>query len=108
MSGSRFASRATVRIDLPGGAWVEVRERLSLSEAQTIAAASLVTDPETHLLDIDPVRFRLARILAYVTGWSRSEKLTYSALTSLDPSELHQIDAAIEQHEDALAAAENG
>lgn len=63
-----YVEPRTVRLDLPSGGWLEVKQRLNAGESMDLfeRAGAGVTD----LAKLSPAKVGLALVLAYLVDWS--------------------------------------
>lgn len=100
-----FASLDTVRIDLPGGGWIEVKSELSWGEEQALYAGGMgrlnVSNPQAT---IDLAEYNIRRVLAWVTEWSFTDKdgntvpVTRKNVEALRSRIGQQIHNALDEH----------
>lgn len=108
--GNAFASVETVRIDLPCGKWIEVKQELSWGEEQRLISGGIgrvsVDDPEAT---IDLAEFHIRRVLTWVAEWSVTDKdgktvpVNRKSVETLKASLGREIHQALDRH---IAAAE--
>ena len=99
----------TRRLDLSGGDWIEVRDRLPFGSGERLRAGSLKSMSggagETKF-DMDLSTYNLDRMVAYIVGWSarrpdgspaKAERDSFAALTEETAQEIRNaLDAHIE------------
>ena len=115
----RFTSRATARLDLSEGDWIEVKTRLSFGEEGDLSNAYIgkMTNLDNAVdagLGLDFARGQVERLAIWLTDWSfhdendKPVKLTRDAIKNLDPDTVAEIDAALDAHVEAMEAAKKG
>ena len=111
-----------VRLDLTDGDWVDVRRELDYGRQQRMATAGMRSvsqprDGEQPEIAIDWDRFSVARIEAWVTGWSfcdktgRPRQFTRANIERLHPATAQEILDALDRHQaelDEAQASPNG
>ncbi len=106
---SRFVKPETVRLDLSGGDWIEIKAALTNLEQRRMTTAGLrqettLTGMTTGQVNIDWVAAQMARQEAYLVEWSfRGEDdkpVAVSRVTigALDPDTSAEIDAALDAY----------
>jgi hypothetical protein len=113
---SDFVDPVPERLPLSDGQFVDIKQRLNHGEREDMFAgmSAFVTPGEPAQLDRK--HFRTAKVLAYLIGWSLTNKgrpVPYSpelpertrtdTLRSLSPDRFDEIHQAIEAHEAAQA-----
>lgn len=114
----RFVSTETTRIDLSDGQWIEVKQELSAGEEKRYRAAGLKrmsqrkgdNDEFQNDVEIDFAAMALARVVTYLVDWSakgpngKAMPCTKDAIAQLDTASFDEIDLAIQQHIEKVAA----
>lgn len=117
MSRNWFVVPETVRLDLPGGGWIEVKERLTYGEEQRLTGAALTnviqgTDEQPEV-GIDLERYNILRLFIWVVDWSPRDgegnpmPVSKEAISALDPVVAEEIDDALTAHVKRLEASKN-
>lgn len=102
---SRFVSVDTVRLELSGGDWIEVKRQLSYGDIQSVASKTRG----------DFTAGELYFVAAALLDWSlvdaqdkhvdiESEPARIAALKALTPADFAEIDTAISKHFEAVTA----
>lgn len=115
MSESRFVDAKTERLTLSGGDWIDVRRRLSGADTRRFQTAGFtrVVPPSGEQkaeIAVDFATAALARTVAYLIDWSFKDAAgnrvpcTKDAIYRLSEESLKEIEAAIDAHEERLAA----
>ena len=98
----RFVVPELVKIDLPGGDWIEVKKELTVGEEKRYRTASLRRTYNVgkgdEELQIDWGSMAFARVEAYVVNWSASQPFSHSALEALSSEDFEAIDDAVQAH----------
>lgn len=113
--GLRFVKPVTDRIELTGGAWIEVKHQLTVGERRGILsrAAKGGVSTDGQRVHLDGAEMAFARVETWLTDWSARDaqdkpmKLTPAALRALDAESFAEIEAALDAHEEAVDAAKN-
>jgi len=96
------------RIELPGGEWIEVKERLNAGERRDMFALMRRERPN-GLTEFDSTLVLRAKFQAYILGWSFSmidgadAPITPAAFDALDEETFDEIRDALAAHEAAIA-----
>lgn len=103
-----FASPDTVRLDLPGGQWIEIKRELTVKEERQVIGAfvrATQRDPETGEAVTHVNTEGLgAKVKAFLVDWSLRDaqdkpvKCTPQAVDALTPAAFALIDAAIDAY----------
>ena len=98
----RFVVPELVKIDLPGGDWIEVKKELTVGEEKRYRTAALRRTYNVgkgdEELQIDWGLMAFARVEAYVVNWSASQPFSRSALEALASEDFEAIDDAVQAH----------
>jgi hypothetical protein len=108
MADSWFASPDTVRLDLPGGHWIEVKRELTVREERAVVGAFIrATQKDAEggevLTHVNPEGLG-ARVKAYLVDWSLRDaqdkpvKCTPAAIDALRADKFALIDAALDAY----------
>jgi hypothetical protein len=106
-----FVEPAIDRLPLAGGEWLEVKHELTAGEHRAMMADCRRRFGPGEMPTLDPVRYAPARILAYVVGWSLTDRdghpipFSAGALDSLKVPRFTEILRAVEAHEAAIEEA---
>ena len=116
---SRFVKPGVKRLNLSDGDWIEVKEKLTTGERESLKAAGVRSvirhqeDERIHEVGIDAGNFDLAKVKCWLTDWSlRDEndkhvRLSSEAIDALDPDTFDEILKALEEYQDELEALKN-
>lgn len=106
----RFVAPETVRIDLDGGDWIEVKKELSVGEERQYRTAGFKrTNALSKEIDVDWSAMALARVEAYLVGWSATDDkgkpvpVSARAIAGLSVEDFEAIDAAVQKHQESMA-----
>jgi len=111
MARNWFVLPETVRLELSGGEWIEVKKRLTYGEQQRLAGGALrpkLTDGEIDI-SLDLETHSILRLTTWIVDWSaRNPKgkeagVSKEAIASLDPDIVEEIEKALTAHIEALA-----
>lgn len=116
--GSWFASLDTIRLDLGGGRWIEIKDELTYREQASLTGAGIKArenprDPGHPDYYIDTGEFDLAKIKVWVVDWNARDRQGHAipyepdAVDDLKPAQAREILDAIATHQDALEARKN-
>jgi hypothetical protein len=123
MGRNRFVQPNTIRLELTDSDWVEIKERLTYKENQTLQGAMVkyIRDATGESeVGVDLARFTILRMETWLTDWSfrddqdKPVPLSRAAIENLDPDTAKEIDVAINAYlterdaKKVLAAAETG
>jgi hypothetical protein len=123
MGRNRFVQPNTIRLELTDSDWVEIKERLTYKENQTLQGAMVkyIRDATGESeVGVDLARFTILRMETWLTDWSfrddqdKPVPLSRAAIENLDPDTAREIDAAIDTYltdraaKKVLASAETG
>ena len=110
-----FVQPDTVRLDLPGGEWVEVKAELSWGEQQQMISAGIGFEGDVREMQsgggkmaIHWVEFQVENLLVWIVDWSAKDAngkavpVTKQAIMNLHPAMAEALDAAITAHKEAL------
>lgn len=113
---SRFVRPDTVTLTLTHGDTITVKKRLTSGE-QRAAFARMYLAADSGLLQRHPVLYGINMVCAYLIDWSLkgldgqvmpirglSTAQLVSVLDNLSPEDFREIETAIDQHEDRMAA----
>lgn len=111
MARQRFVQPESARVSLSDGDWVEFKKRLTVGE-QREAFACLVGDisptgwrrPDVKLIGLEELRIYLVD-WSFVDATGKRVPISRDALMSLDTDSYAELEAALAQHKDAMAAA---
>jgi hypothetical protein len=114
MARNRFVQPATKTLELSDGDWVEVKERLTYGEQQTLAGGALGRatgmfegKPEVAL---DMARYQIKRFAIWIVDWSFTDAkgkrvpVSEDAIANLDPDTAQEIDDALTDYIEAMDA----
>ncbi len=110
---SRFVTPATVRRELSDGDWIDIKERLTYGEQQTLANAGLTGTRFGGTMQVDFARVPLVRIGMWVTDWSlvdengKNVPVSQDAIAALDPETAHEILAELTAYQEERDADPN-
>lgn len=107
----RFVGTNTVRLELTGGDWIRVKERLNVGE-QRAAHHRMMIHGTDGSVKVNPLEVGIAIIVAYLVDWSNADMPIRGAsvddvtaiLNNLDIDSFSEIRDAIEAHEAAMTA----
>ena len=122
---SRFVKPEVVRIPISNSDYLDVKKRLTAGEQEDMLAQMVPTMTPGEAIKADSRQVRIARVLAYLVGWSLMDDdkpvpmspalpvaVRVSTVENLDPEDFAEIWQAISTHEDtqekARQAAKNG
>lgn len=105
----RFVVTDTVRIDLKGGEWIEIKKELSKGEASLMRSSGLKRmsqgqEEKETAIDVDWKALSMGRVVAYLVDWSakdakgKSLKVTPQSIAELCEEDFDEIDNAIKNH----------
>jgi hypothetical protein len=103
-----FVEPSIDRLPLEGGDYLEVKHELTAGEHRAMMADCRRRFGPGEMPTLDPVRYAPARILAYVVGWSFTDReghpipFSAGALDSLTVPRFNEILRAVDAHEAAL------
>jgi len=110
---SRFVTPAEVRVPLSDGDYLIVKSRLNAGETLEMYARMRGADER-----VDPVKFGVAVVQAYLLDWSIADDagrivsireqppdVVAAALLNLEYPDFQEVLAAVQAHEQAIAAA---
>lgn len=110
---------ATVKLDLPGGEWIEVKRELSYGDEQALAASMMgdirtIEKSKNASLGVDMRRYQLKRFTTWITAWSargpngKAIEVNEAAVANLRSEIAAAIDAALDAHIAALEDEKKG
>jgi hypothetical protein len=100
------------RLTLPGGHWIDVKVELTYGEERKMYGQMRTQLAPGEMPVLDPTLIGLARMGAYIVGWSvadangRPVPVSVSAFDDLKPRMAKAIRDALEAHEEAVTAAQ--
>lgn len=110
-NGIQFVNAVAVRKDLPGGGWIELKSELSAGERRRMETAGMgkvsaviSAGHEQNELAIDWDRVNMARVEAYLVGWSATTpdgkpvQITRDALDALAQASFDAINEIVQAH----------
>jgi hypothetical protein len=116
LSESRIVRPDTKRLDISGGDWLLVKQRLNAGE-QRRAYARIYRDAGGGRLQVDPLQTGIALVLSYLLDWSlldeagkpiaimdADDETKLAALDAIDYDSFVEIKDAIEAHQNANEA----
>ena len=110
---------ATVRIELPGNQWIEVKKELSLEDEATLGSSMMGAfktgatkkgaekGSADASVEVDMRKFQITRFITWIVDWSATDKngksipVTKDTVANLKSSITAVIDAAIDAHIEA-------
>jgi hypothetical protein len=108
---SRFVKPEVVRLELSGGDWITVKNRLSAGEKRSIFALMVKSMHAGEKVAIDPARAQIAQLVVYLVDWSLTDdtgklvpikdapaEFVMQALDNLDADSYAEIEQALERH----------
>jgi len=112
----RFVRPETVRREISDGDWIEVKKHLSIGERRRVYARMSRFEGGHVLPDLEQVDKAL--VMEYLVDWSlvdeqdkrvsiETHQAKADALDNLAPETWHEIERAVRQHEEAVAAEAN-
>jgi hypothetical protein len=111
MARNPFVKPDTVRLELTGGDWLEVKKRLTAGEYRERLAREYTADAISGRMALDMRQAGFALIVSYAVGWSfiDAEKapvpFSEDALKAVDIDTFREILQAVEAHDAADEAA---
>ena len=114
-----FVRPLSVRLDLSGGDWLEVRERLGYGAQQKLATsgikqmATAADNGAGNTFNVDLSAYQIERMLAYIVEWSARNpdgspmKVSRDAFAALTQAAADEINAALDAHIEAMSAEGN-
>lgn len=101
-----FVEPESVRLNLSGGQWIDVKKELNAGEARDIFTDLVKGMHAGSAAELDPKNVGVSKILVYVLGWSLKRQgvpipFTRDALLSLRPAKFQEIVDAVDTHEQA-------
>jgi len=112
MPRNPFVRPEVRRLDLAEGDWIDVKKYLTAGERANLEGAGLreMTQSESGkpAFVLDYARLRLAKIDAFVVGWSfvdekgNQQKVTRENIEALDHETSLELEAAIDAHMKAM------
>jgi hypothetical protein len=116
---SRFVTPGIKRLEISDGDWIEVKERLTIAEQESMLAAGVTSmisrdgHEDAREFGIDTAKFDLAKVKTWLVDWSfrddddKPVACTPSAVDNLDPADFAEIKDAIEAYQQELADLKN-
>ena len=107
MGRYRFVSPDIVRLTLSDGDWIDIKKVLNTGEQRSMLAKTYQSVPGVDGLKLDINQVGLARVMAYLIGWSFCDAagngvpLSESAVQNLEPDSFKEIMDAIDAHAEA-------
>lgn len=117
MAREAFIQPDIIRMDLPGGGWVELKNKLSNGESKHLNAKAFSVAVDTNAVNgfvpvIDIGAFGMAKILAWVVDWDLTQNgkvmpINRDSVFNLDPEVATEIEGVIDAHVEALGREKN-
>lgn len=113
--GSEFVTGQIDRLTLGGdGRWVDVKHELSAGEAQAMLKTVVNETPLGSMPTLSPENVLLAKVIAYVVGWSFTNgdghpvPVTGDSIANLRQRTFEEVSAVVEAHEQSLKKTAGG
>jgi hypothetical protein len=110
MGRNRFVVPKTVQLQLSGGDWIEVKERLTVGEARAVTQSFVGTINGDGSRTLNEQNLGLGLVLAYLVDWSFDDAngkrvpVSREAVKALDMESFREIDEAIDAHIERIDA----
>lgn len=110
MGRHRFVKPNTVRLDVSGGDWIEVKRELNAGEHRRVFGRMVKEMKAGQSATLDPEQIGLTKLVEYIVAWSfeddrgRSVDVSESAINNLDAETYRELQQLIDAHEDGIDA----
>lgn len=110
MGRNRFVKPNTVRLDVSGGDWIEVKRELNAGEHRRIFGRMVKEMRAGQSATLDPEQIGLTKLVEYIVAWSFEDErgkpvdVSESAINNLDSDTYGELVKLIDDHETAVEA----
>jgi len=110
--GKALVKPGSVRLELPGGEWVEVKRRLNAGEARRVFSRMVKSMAIGEKAELDPMEVGRSQAVEYLLDWSfedlpiadKSPQDKSAALDAMDLETFNDVVKACGDHEKAMDA----
>lgn len=109
---NRFVVPETVKIDLSGEDWIEIKKKLTVGETRRMQLAGIKMTGEAgkveRTLSFDIEALSMAKVVVYLLDWSfedadgRRVELSREAIEALDEESYQEIADAVDKHAETM------